>query len=440
MGDRPGLDSGDVLLAVTSLSFDIAGLELFLPLMTGARMELASREAAGDGARLLALLEGSGATVMQATPVTWHLLIEAGWRGGDGLAVLCGGEALPERLAAELCERSESVWNLYGPTETTVWSAAGRVRPGERVVVGPPVANTGLYLLDARLVSVPAGIPGELWIGGEGLARGYRNQPGLTAERFLPDPFSRREGARMYRTGDLARFRPDGTLDFLGRADHQVKVRGFRIELGEIEAALEAHPEIERAVVLARGEEGGRRLVAWLVPRGGVAAGADLAIPELREELGRSLPDYMIPSAWMLLEDLPLTPNGKVDRRALPDPEGGRLDLGAVYIAPRSALEELVAGIWADVLRLERVGVEESFFALGGHSLLATQVVSRIGEALEIEVPLRRLFETPTVAGLCATLLREAASRKELERAAALVLELLRLSDDEVDALLGEAS
>ena len=244
----------------------------------------------------------------------------------------------------------------------------------------------------------------------------------------------------MYRTGDLARFRPDGTLDFLGRADHQVKVRGFRIELGEIEAALEAHPEIERAVVLARGEEGGRRLVAWLVPRGGVAAGADLAIPELREELGRSLPDYMIPSAWMLLEDLPLTPNGKVDRRALPDPEGGRLDLGAVYIAPRSALEELVAGIWADVLRLERVGVEESFFALGGHSLLATQVVSRIGEALEIEVPLRRLFETPTVAGLCAALLCEAASRKELERAAALVLELLRLSDDEVDALLGEAS
>ncbi|HKI06703.1 MAG TPA: amino acid adenylation domain-containing protein, partial [Thermoanaerobaculia bacterium] len=434
MGDRPGLVSDDVLLAVTSLSFDIAGLELFLPLTMGARIELASRDTAGDGPRLLTLMRDSGATVMQATPVTWRLLIEAGWHGGDGLQVLCGGEALPERLAAELCERSDSVWNLYGPTETTVWSAAGRVRPGEKVVVGPPVANTGLYLLDGGLRPVPVGIPGELWIGGEGLARGYRNRPDLTAERFLPDPLADRVGARMYRTGDLARWRADGAVEFLGRADHQVKVRGFRIELGEIEAALEAHPGIEQAVVLARGEEGGRRLVAYLVARGG----EDLSIPGLREALGRSLPDYMIPAAWMLLDALPLTPNGKLDRRALPAPEGGRLDLGAVYVAPASPLEELVTGIWADVLGRERVGVEESFFVLGGHSLLAAQVVSRIGEALEIEVPLRLLFEAPTVAGLSESLLRAAPSRGDLERAAGLVLDLLRLSDDEVDALLEE--
>ncbi|HSG39319.1 MAG TPA: amino acid adenylation domain-containing protein, partial [Thermoanaerobaculia bacterium] len=367
MGGRPGLAAGDTLLSVTSLSFDIAGLELFLPLIKGARIELASREAAGDGARLLALLRESGATVMQATPVTWQMLVEAGWRGGEGLTVLCGGEALPEKLAAELCRRSESVWNLYGPTETTVWSAAGRVRGGGKVVVGPPVANNGLYVLDARLRPVPVGVPGELWIGGLGLARGYHNRPDLTAERFLPDPFAARPGARMYRTGDLVRFRPDGAIDFLGRADHQVKVRGFRIELGEIEAALEALPLIERAVVAARGEEGARRLVAWLVPRDKEAS---LSVADLRESLARTLPDYMVPTGWMVLDALPLTPNGKVDRKALPAPEGGRPHPGAVFLAPRTSLEELLAGIWAEVLRVERVGVLDNFFVLGGHSLL----------------------------------------------------------------------
>ena len=436
MRAQPGLTVGDTLLAVTSLSFDIAGLELFLPLLVGARIELASREVAGDGARLLALLRDSAATVMQATPVTWHLLIEAGWSGGERLTVLCGGEALPERLAAELCERSDSVWNLYGPTETTVWSAARRVRPDERIAVGAPIANTGLYLLDAGLRPVPVGIPGELWIGGEGLARGYRDRAELTAESFAPDPFAAGPGARMYRTGDLARFRADGAIELLGRADFQVKVRGFRIELGEIEAALEAQPEIERAVVVARGEEGGKRLVAYLVPRLKGDAASGLAVVELRERLSRTLPDYMLPAAWVLLDSLPLTPNGKVDRRALPAPEGGRPDLGALYMAPSSSLEELLAGVWAEALRLERLGVHDNFFNLGGHSLLAMQVVSRIGEMLEVEVPLRRLFEAPTVAGLAAGLLRQAPSHEELERAAALVLDLLRLSEEEVDALL----
>ena len=436
MSAQPGLQAGDTLLAVTSLSFDIAGLELFLPLLVGARIELASREVAGDGARLLALLRDSAATVMQATPVTWHLLIEAGWSGGERLTVLCGGEALPERLAAELCERSDSVWNLYGPTETTVWSAARRVRPDERIAVGAPIANTGLYLLDAGLRPVPVGIPGELWIGGEGLARGYRDRAELTAESFAPDPFAAGPGARMYRTGDLARFRADGAIELLGRADFQVKVRGFRIELGEIEAALEAQPEIERAVVVARGEEGGKRLVAYLVPRLKGDAASGLAVVELRERLSRTLPDYMLPAAWVLLDSLPLTPNGKVDRRALPAPEGGRPDLGALYMAPSSSLEELLAGVWAEALRLERLGVHDNFFNLGGHSLLAMQVVSRIGEMLEVEVPLRRLFEAPTVAGLAAGLLRQAPSHEELERAAALVLDLLRLSEEEVDALL----
>jgi amino acid adenylation domain-containing protein len=434
MSERPGLGPDDVLLAVTSLSFDIAGLELFLPLLVGARVEIASRDAAADGSRLLRLLAESGATVMQATPVTWRLLVEAGWSGGDGLAVLCGGEGLPERLAAELCERSDAVWNLYGPTETTVWSAARRIRSGEKVAVGPPIANTGLHLLDSGLGPVPVGVPGELWIGGQGLARGYWNRPELTADRFVPDPLSGLSGARIYRTGDLARFRPDGAVDFLGRADHQVKVRGFRIELGEIEAALESHASVERAVVVARGEEGARRLVAYLVPRDGDASA--LSITNLRESLVRSLPDYMVPAAWVLLDALPLTPNGKVDRRALPAPDEGRPDLGTVYIAPRTALEEVLAAIWSELLRVERVGVLDSFFALGGQSLLAIQVVSRIGEALQIEVPLRRLFEAPTVGGLAEALLRDSSSPEEMERAARLVLDLLSLPEDEVDALL----
>jgi len=428
-----------VLLAVTSLSFDIAALELFLPLLVGGCVELASREVAADGSQLLRLLQESGATVMQATPVTWSTLIGAGWQGGDGLSVFCGGEALPERLAADLCARSHALWNLYGPTETTVWSAARRLRSGARVAVGPPIANTGLYLLDAGLRPVPVGVPGELWIGefavgAGGLARGYRNRPDLTAERFVPNPFGAGPGARLYRTGDLARSRPDSAIELLGRLDHQVKVRGFRIELEEIEAALEAHPAVERGVVTTHGEEGDKRLVAYLVPRGGDAAA--LSVTDLRESLARSLPDYMVPSAWVVLDALPLTPNGKVDRRALPAPGGGRPARGGAYVAPRTALEEVVAGIWAEVLGVERVGVEDNFFALGGHSLLATRVLSRLGETLEIEVPLRRLFEAPTVAGLAGAMPRYATSGEDLEAAARLVLDLLHFSDDEVESLL----
>jgi len=402
MRGKPGLGADDVLLAVTSLSFDIAGLELFLPLLVGARVELADRETAGDGRRLLDLLRASGATVMQATPVTWHMLIEAGWHGGEGLVVLCGGEALPDRLAAGLCERSDAVWNLYGPTETTVWSAARRVRPGERVAIGPPIANTGLYLLDARLRPVPLGIPGELWIGGDGLARGYRNRPDLTAERFLPDPFAERPGARLYRTGDLARFRADGAIEFLGRADHQVKVRGHRIELGEIEVALESHEAVERAVVMAAPD--GLSLAAWVLPRGSASPA------ELRGYLQGRLPEYMIPSAFVALESFPLTPNGKIDRRALAANRPRPAAAPTERVAPRSPAEELLAGIWERVLGVEGIGAHDNFFALGGHSLLATQMISRVRDAFAAELPLRALFEAPTVAGLAA---RIEAARSE---------------------------
>ncbi|HEX4494597.1 MAG TPA: amino acid adenylation domain-containing protein [Thermoanaerobaculia bacterium] len=436
MSVRPGLGAGDVLLAVTSLSFDIAALELYLPLLVGARLDLARRETAADGARLLARLRETGATVLQATPSTWRLLVDAGWTGEPEVRVLCGGEALPAKLADELRARSAAVWNLYGPTETTVWSAVSRVEESG-VVLGRPIANTRIVLLDPSLAPAPLGVPGELCIGGDGLARGYRSRPDLTAERFIPNPCADLDGlpgSRLYRTGDLARRRPDGEIEFLGRLDHQVKIRGFRIELGEVESALEAHPQVESAVVTALGEESDRRLVAYLVARGGV--GTALSATDLREHLGQRLPDPMIPSAWVLLEALPLTPNGKVDRRALPAPEGFVPGLRAAYVAPRTALEEMLAGIWSEVLRVERIGVQDNFFTLGGQSLLATQVVSRLGEALEIEVPLRRLFEAPTVAGLAAGLLRDSASPEELERSAELVLDLLRLPEDEVEILL----
>ncbi|HVT59903.1 MAG TPA: phosphopantetheine-binding protein, partial [Thermoanaerobaculia bacterium] len=309
--------------------------------------------------------------------------------------------------------------------------------------IGPPIANTTLYVLGRRLEPAPVGVPGELFIGGDGVALGYRGRAELTAERFLPDPFGDRcgrrgrPGARFYRTGDLVRWRPRGELEFLGRIDHQVKVRGFRIELGEVEAALEANPAVAQAVVVAQAtpEAGGGRLVAYLVAP---AAGPALAVAELRARLAQSLPEHMIPSAWVILDTLPLTPNGKVDRRALPPPDSAPAARAASYVAPRGALEEMIAGIWSEVLGVARVSVHDSFFEMGGHSLLGMQAVSRLGELLETEVPLRGLFEAPTVAGLAGKMVREAGPENDLETAARLVLELLHLTDDQVESLLAQ--
>ncbi len=392
MATWPGLGARDTLLSVTTLSFDIAALEIFLPLATGARVALAGRETVADGARLAAELERSGATAMQATPATWRLLLEAGWEGTPGLQALCGGEALPRELAQRLVERAAAVWNLYGPTETTIWSAVERVRATDRTVpIGLPIANTRLHVVDRSFAPLPVGVPGELVIGGAGLARGYRGRPDLTAERFVPDPFEE-DGVRLYRTGDRARRLADGRIEFLGRLDHQVKVRGFRIELGEIEAALEGHPAVARAVAAVRQVSGDPRLIAWLVSGGTPPDSA-----ELRGFLGATLPGFMIPSHFEILESLPLTPNGKVDRRALPDPS---LSGTGEREAPSGPIEETVAAIWSRVLGIAEAGRHQSFFELGGHSLLATRVLARINETFRISLPLRTLFETPTVAGL----------------------------------------
>jgi amino acid adenylation domain-containing protein len=404
MRERPGFGETDVLLAVTTLSFDIAGLEIFLPLVSGGRVVVASREVAMDGVRLAELLEASGATALQATPVTWKLLLQSGWKGSPHLRMLCGGEALPRELARLLLERGAELWNLYGPTETTIWSAAVRVEPADGPVpIGGPIAATGLLVLDEALRPVPPETPGDLYIGGEGLARGYRDRPALTAERFVPSPFGNPPGSRLYRTGDLARITADGHLDFLGRSDHQVKVRGFRIEPGEIESVLLEHPGVRDAVVVAATTRSGeKRLVAYLVPR---KPGLDLSA--IQEFLVGRLPDYMRPAAFAFLEALPLTPNNKVDRRALPEI---RVDEPASSPAGRTPTEEIVLGLWADVLEIGPIGLEDDFFALGGQSLLAGQVMARLREALGVELPPGLLFEHPTPARFAAAVEARARS------------------------------
>ncbi|WP_176735225.1 non-ribosomal peptide synthetase [Streptomyces sp. EN27] len=391
MQDRFRIDPSDRLLAVTTVGFDIAGLELFLPLLHGARVVLAGRDTVRDPAALAALLRDCDATVVQATPTLWQALLDEEPELG-GVRALVGGEALPDRLADALTARADSVTNLYGPTETTIWSTAAAITPGAPVRVGRPIANTRAYVLDARLRPVAPGVTGELYLAGTGLARGYLGRPDLTAERFTADPFT--PGERMYRTGDLARWTADGVLDCLGRADHQVKVRGFRVELGEIESALLEQPGVERCATLVREDRpGDRRLVGYLV------GAADLV--EVRERLAARLPDYMVPAALVRLDALPLTPNGKIDRAALPAPAQ---ESPRPVRAPRDPREAVLAGLFADVLGVPEVGVDEDFFALGGHSLLATRLVARIRSAFGAELAVRRLFETPTVAGLARAL------------------------------------
>jgi acyl carrier protein len=290
-----------------------------------------------------------------------------------------------------------------------------------------------IYLLDERLQPVPIGITGEIHIGGVGLARGYLNRPRLTAEQFVPHPFSRMPGARLYKTGDLARFRADGEIEFVGRADQQVKVRGFRIELGEIETVLSQHPSVREAVVVAREHDsGGKRLIAYVVAREELPP----TTSEMRDYLRRTLPEYMVPASFVVLEALPLTATGKVDRNALPEPEQVRPQLAQVYVAPRTAVEEVLCGMFSEVLQVEPVGVRDSFFELGGHSLLATQISSRVRLAFQVELPLRRLFEAPTVEGLAKAILDHCEERERVEQTAELLLKLATLSDEEAAQLL----
>lgn len=410
MRSSPGLAPEDTLLAVTTISFDIAALELYLPLIVGARVVLVSREIASDGYQLRETFERTAPSLMQATPATWRLLVEAGWQGGNNFKILCGGEALPRDLAVELLKRSSSVWNMYGPTETTVWSTTSRIVADDNpITIGRPIANTEVYLLDSHLEPVPMGIPGELYIGGAGVARGYLHRPELTAEKFIAHPFRDREsGARLYRTGDLARFRTNGELECLGRIDNQVKVRGFRIELEEIESALGQYQGVKQSVVVAREDiPGDKRLVAYVV----VHQGQSLGVDALREFVKQRLPDYMLPSRFICLESLPLTPNGKVDRRALPVPEQLELTPQNGHLAPRNSIESRLVKIWESVLNIRAVGVKDNFFELGGHSLLVAKLLRRIEHTFGRKLSMAAIFEAPTVEQLASVLGNSSALR-----------------------------
>ncbi|MCB1056081.1 MAG: amino acid adenylation domain-containing protein, partial [Acidobacteria bacterium] len=399
MARVPGLEPADRVLAVTSPSFDIAVLELFLPIWVGAEVEICDAATAGDALALGKRLDGPRVTVAQATPSTWRMLAEIGWRPRPGLRVLTGGEALPEDLAQALGETQGELWNLYGPTETTVWSTVGQVVSGGPITLGRPIANTQVHVLDARLRPAGIGVPGEAYIGGAGVARGYVGRPGLTASRFLPNPFADQPGARLYRVGDLLRWLPDGRLVFLGRTDHQVKVRGFRIELGEIEAVLGRHPDLREAVVHTAGTRDRLRLVAYVVAEGG-ADGA-LSVESLRGWLGERLPAHLVPSLFLFLDALPRTASGKIDRRSLPAPEGERPDLEQPYVEPRTTEEARLAAIWSALLRVQQVGVLDNFFALGGDSILAVQMVFQAREA-GLAVATAQVFQHQTLGELAA--------------------------------------
>jgi amino acid adenylation domain-containing protein len=403
MQRRPGMTAADTLVAVTTLSFDIAGLELYLPLLAGGRLVVAPRETTMDGRMLMQLLASSGANIVQATPTTWRVLFESGWDGDRKLKVLVGGEALSADLARQLARCCGPVWNMYGPTETTIWSSVYAVEgKDERLVpIGKPIANTTFYILDGKRQPVPEGTEGELYIGGEGLARGYFERADLTAEKFVADPFSPLSGARMYRTGDLARYKADGNVEFLGRIDHQVKIRGFRIELGEIEAVLEQHTGIHQAVVVAREDTpGDKRLVAYYVPE----TADTLAAGELREHVGKQLPDYMTPSAFVQMVKFPLTPNGKVDRKALPAPSMRDFEAPTEYVAPRNDTERRLVGLWEETLGIRPISVTANFFDLGGRSVLAARLFTKILRTFGKELPLSTLFRSATVEQLAKEL------------------------------------
>lgn len=400
MRAQPGCGTDDRCLAVTTLSFDIAGLEFYLPLISGACIELASTAEANDGRLLLERMQACQPTLMQATPATWRMLIEAGWRGTPGLRILCGGEPLARELAAALLTRCAQLWNMYGPTETTIWSTLENITArNDEISIGRPIANTTVYVLDERLQPVPPGVMGELWIGGAGLARGYRQRPELTAERFVADPFV--PNGRMYRTGDYARWLTDGRLMHMGRADFQVKIRGFRIELGEIETVLARHPLVIQAVVTARDDARGiKQLVAYVIP----ATHTERALlpQQLRQFVRASLPEYMCPTQVLLLDQFPLTANRKVDLKALPAPTD--TPMKRKVAEPRTTLETQLLALWRQSLDTDDIGIDDDFFEAGGQSLRAVQLLTQIEKVLDRHLPLATLFEAPSVARMAAWL------------------------------------
>jgi amino acid adenylation domain-containing protein len=419
------------VLQVASISFDASVWDLLMALPAGGTLYLATDAERIPGPDMLRLLQEQAITIATLTPSALLALPDA------ELPALKIISSVAEACTAEIVSRwsrGRRFFNGYGPTETTIGATLAEcTATGYTPSIGRPYLNMQTYVLDRHFQPVPVGVVGELCVGGVGLARGYHQRPDLTAEKFIPHPFSTDPTARLYRTGDLARWRADGTLEFAGRLDHQVKLRGFRIELGEIEAALRQHPEVREALVLAAERANGdKRLVAYVVP----TDGEDLAAPALRSFLLEQLPEYMLPSAFVMLDALPLTTNGKVDRRALPPPDESSLAQGADYVAPRTPTEEQLAAIWAELLGLPRVGVNDNFFALGGHSLLAVRVLLRVQERFQVELPLSTLFEAPTIAQLVLKLVQSQAVQVDDALLDQLLAEVEQTSDADIVNLL----
>jgi amino acid adenylation domain-containing protein len=442
--NRASMPAAASTLQFASLNFDVSFQEMFSTWSTGGTLFIVSDELRIDIERLADFISEQRIEKVMLPVVVLQQLAERCSARPQLLSSLrtaiTAGEQLritPPVVQLFKALKGCRLHNHYGPSETHVVTAfvtndAPDTWPAQPPI-GRPIFNTQVYLLDGHLKPVPAGVIGELYIGGDMLARGYLDRPGLTGEKFVPDPFHTRAGSRLYRTGDLARYLPNGNIEFLGRFDHQVKIRGFRVELGEVESVLGQHSSVLETVVLARADAGGeQRLVAYLV----CEPGNESSQSEWRRYLAEQLPEYMIPAHFVTMKELPLTANGKLDRRALPAPEWSRPELEAAYEPPRNATEEVVVRVWAEVLNVERIGVNDNFFDLGGHSLSATGVIFRLRDALRVDLPLRALFESPTPRGLADALARAWGDREVLEEIARTNLELEQLSDDEVKALL----
>jgi len=426
------IDPHSRILQFSAFSYDASVWETFMALANGATLCLARAEVVASGPALVHLLRDRRVTNITLPPSILSLLPPQDLPALQ--TVISAGEACTPDLVAQWAP-GRYFFNAYGPTETTVCPSMYRCDENDPLPppIGRPIANAQLYVLDPNLQPVPVGVPGELHVGGVGLARGYLNRPALTAANFIPHPFSSHPGDRLYKTGDLVRYRPDGNLEFLGRIDHLVKVRGFRIELGEIETALVGHPDVRDGVVVVRQDTpGDKRLVAYLLP----ATSPGPGVGELRTYLRQTLPEYMVPSAFVTLDTFPLSPSGKVDRRALPPPDKSRPELERAYVAPRDETEAKLAGICAALLDLEQVGIHDSFFDLGGHSLLATQFISRLRETFHVELPLRALFESPTIAELAGRVKAAQETTREIDQIAQMLEAVSHLSDDQVQAIL----
>lgn len=394
MAKTPGMGPQDHLAALTTICFDIAGLELYLPLLAGAVVEIVPTAICRDGLLLKEFLEGSPANIVQATPATWQMLIGAEWAGSSKLKVLCGGEPLPSSLARDLLARCKELWNLFGPTETTIWSSCCRILDPGKITIGEPIANTQFYVLDAFQNPVPLGLPGELYIGGDGVAAGYLGRPDLTETKFVPDPFHGQEGAKMYRTGDMVRYLRDGGLQYMSRMDGQVKLRGYRVELGEIEALIGQDPDVSQALAILTDDGGSaKRILAYAVLRNEAAG----IIPAILDRLKAQLPSYMVPAAIIPLKAFPLLPNGKVDRNSLPKSVETRPSLNG---PSDNSYEAMIAQAWKSVLQSESIGLNEKFFDAGGDSISLTRLVVELGHRFGRRFSVTTLFEHPTIQSL----------------------------------------